>query len=275
MIDHDLTPEQRAELGELSQLYQHMAKQTPPHPDSERLLAVLKTNLAENEDHPVQAKPTALGPKAWLGLAWGQIRLLEAPFWWSCILLVGLGVLLGISWGGSSSVLIALLVSPLVAVLGVAYIFRPATNTLWELEQLSRISPLELLYARLAALFALNLIPICVLLAFAWTQGVQVILWRALLIWFGPMVALMGIALFCTIRWNALVGAGMATGIWGGVIFAGWQYTSINISASLVNTFTLLNFLSTSNTVILFAVLALVAGLVLLYESQNRIPQWR
>ncbi len=39
MIDNDLTPEQRGELGDVQPLVQHLAQYNVPEPDSARLFA--------------------------------------------------------------------------------------------------------------------------------------------------------------------------------------------------------------------------------------------
>ena len=49
MMDHDLTPEQRAELGDLRPLLERLKSHDVPEPDSARLLAVLRPFLAEEQ----------------------------------------------------------------------------------------------------------------------------------------------------------------------------------------------------------------------------------
>ncbi len=66
------------------------------------------------------------------------------------------------------------------------------TRTLWELERLSRYQPFELLYARVAVILLLDVALAVVLLLVVWSQGAQIVLWRLLLTWFGPMIGLAG-----------------------------------------------------------------------------------
>jgi len=277
MNDHDLSPEQREELGDVQPLMQRLAQYDVPEPDSERLLASLTLLLKQRrETEPVPIhEPPGRSFHDWLRLAWSQTELLEAPFWWSSLLLTLIGVLLGMSYGSAAATLCLMLISPLVAVTGVAYLFRPATRILWELEQLSQVQPLEFLYARLALILTLNLTLAVVLLFVAWTQGLQIVLWRLLLIWFGPMIGLTGIALFCSVHWNTLAGVIVPMVAWGLLVVAGWREIVLNTSLDLPNVAVFITLLGMSNTLLLLAVAALVVGLLLLYESGRWITRWR
>jgi hypothetical protein len=274
MIDHDLTPEQRAELGDLHPLYHQLNSHDVPEPDSTRLLTTLKSFLTEQHEVEKVWEPERRGFRDWLRLAWSQTTLLETPFWWSSLLLTLIGVLLGMSYGSAMATLCLVVISPLVAVTGVAYLFRPATRVLWELEQLSRVQPLELLYARLALILTLNLTLAAVLLVVVWTQGLQLVLWRLLLIWFGPMIGLTGIALFCSVRWNTLAGVIAPMVTWGLLVLVGWRDTVITTSIDLLNAPAIITRLGMSNTLLLLAAVALVVGLLLLYESGRWVTRW-
>lgn len=277
MIDHDLSPEQRDELGNVQPLLQHLEQYNVPEPDTAKLLASLTPMLKqrlEAETLTIQTLPQR-GFRDLLRLAWAQMALLEAPFWWSSLLLTLIGFLLGISYGGGAVALCLMLLSPLIAVIGVAYLFRPATRTLWELEQLSQVQPLEFLYARLALILMLNAIMAVFLLFFVWTQGIQIILWRLLLIWIGPMLGLTGIALFCAVRWNAIASLVMPMAAWGGLVLVGWRETILVMSPDLPNAAEIIARLNLSNTIPLLALVLLVVGVVLVYEAGRSIARWR
>lgn len=273
MIDHDLSPEQREELGDVQPLMQRLAQYDVPEPNSERLLASLLMQRRETEPVPIHASPRR-SFHDWLRLAGSQMELLEAPFWWSSLLLTLIGVLLGMSYGSAVATLCLVVISPLVAVTGVAYLFRPATRVLWELEQLSQVQPLEFLYARLALILTLNLTLAAALLFVVWTQGLQIVLWRLLLIWFGPMIGLTGIALFCSVRWNTLAGVIAPMVAWGLLVIVGWRDTVLTTSLDLPNAPAIITRLGMSNTLLLLATAALVVGLLLLYESGRWVTRW-
>ncbi len=276
MNDHDLSPEQHETLGDVQPLMQRLAQYEVPEPDSAVLLASLTPFLKKQQDTemlPVY-EPPHRGFYDWLRLAWAQTALLEAPFWWSSLLITLLGVLLGIGFGGTAAIICLMLVSPLIAVTGVAYLFRPATRTLWELQQLSQVQPLEFLYARLALILSLNLTLAAALLFVAWTQGLQIVLWRLVFIWFGPMIGLTGIALYASVRWNTLAGVITPIVTWGVFVFAGWREIVLNTVFVLPNAATFITFLGMSNTLFLLAIAALVMGLLLLYEAGRWVTRW-
>lgn len=277
MIDHDLSPEEREALGDVQPLVQHLAQYEVPEPDSARLLQSLTSVLKNNVEAgiPHVDEPSLRSFYDWLRLAWAQTELLEAPFWWSSLLITLLGVLLGMTYGGEAATLCLLLISPLIAVTGVAYLFRPATRTLWQLEQLSPLRPLEFLFARLALILTLNLMLAAALLCVVWIQGVQIVLWRLLLIWFGPMIGLTGIALFCSVRWNTLSGVIAPMIAWGLLFLVGWRDTVLTSSPELPNATVIIARIGMSNSLLLMAALALIAGLLLLYESGRWVTQWR
>lgn len=275
MTDHDLSPEQRAELGDVQPVIQRLAQYDVQEPDSTRLLASLTPLLEkrrEAEPTPAYELPRR-SFQDWLRLAWTQTELLEAPFWWSSALLTVIGIFLGMSFGGAAATLCLLLISPLVAVGGVAYLFRPTTRILWELEQLSQVQPLEFLYARLAIILTLNLMLAVALLFLVWTQGLQLILWRLLLIWFGPMIGLIGIALFCTVRWNTLAGIVAPIVTWGLLALVGWRDTILSTALDVPNADVIINRLGMSNNLTLLAAVTLIVGILLLYESGRSVTR--
>ena len=267
MIEADLTPEQRAELGDLHALQAQLDAYPVPEPDHERLLATLKPRLAAAQAPAVER----FGWRDWLRLAWAQTELIEAPFWGSSILLTLIGLLLGVSYGSATTTLCLFFLSPLIAVGGVAYIFRPATRTLWELERLSRYQPFELVYARVAVILLLNVGLALTLLLVVWSQGAQIVLWRLLLIWFGPMIGLMGVALFCSLRWNTAAGILAPMLVWSLLIVLGWR----EVVFHTFDANRLVTSLGTSNLLLGVAVGALIGGVLLLVMSGRQVARWR
>lgn len=275
MIENELTPEQRAELGDLHGVYEQLQAYESLEPDSARLLASLQPFVANSvETEAISATEPKRHVREWLRLTWKQTELFDAQFWGASILVTLIGLLWGISYGSEVTTLCLLLLSPLIAVSGVAYAFRPATRTLWELEQLSRYRPLELLYSRVLVILAVNVVIALVLLFAASAQGLQIVLWRLLLIWFGPMLGLMSLALFCSVRWNMLVGLMVPMTFWSGLILLGWRESipEAPYSFSLVSTF--IARIAESNTVVAFALIAFIGGIVLLYESGRQMARW-
>lgn len=277
MIEHDLSPQQRDELGDVQPLVARLKQYEVSEPDTSRLLTAL-TPLLEKR-HPLTAAPRPMfsrrGFRGWLRLAWAQMSLLEAPFWWSSALVTIIGVLLGMGVGGAEATLCLVVLAPLVAVAGVAYLFRPATRTLWEFEQLSQIQPLEFLYTRLALILSLTSILAALLLVLIWVEDVQIVAWRLLLIWLGPMLGVIGTALFCSVRWNNYAGVVAPMLLWGTLVLVGWRDIVLATSIDFPNASTIVAYLNLSDTIPILAALALMAGLLLIYESGRSLTQWR
>ncbi len=274
MIEHDLSPEQRAELGDVQPLLARLEQYAVSEPDTARLLSALTPRL--EKQRTALPPPVPMTSHRRLHLAWAQMSLLEAPFWWSSGLVMLIGGLLSIGVGGAEATLCLVVLSPLIAVIGVAYLFRPATRTLWEFEQLSQIQPLEFLYIRLALILALTGTVALLLLLVVWTQGLQIVLWRLLLIWFGPMLGVVGIALFCSVRWNNFASVIAPMLLWGLLVLVGWRETVLATSINFPNASTIIAYLNLSNTIPLLAALALLTGLFLIYESGRSLStSWR
>lgn len=210
-----------------------------------------------------------------LHLARAQTSLLEAPFWWSSLLLLLLGVGVGYASGGAAGVIVLFVVfAPLLAAGGVAYLFRPATRGLWDLERISPVQPLELLYARLTLILAFNVGLALVLLPFAWNQAP---IWRLLLAWLGPMIGLTGLALYLSVRWHTLAGTLVPLSLWCAMVMLGWQRGVMFMPlltadpAQPYSTETpfvrILDILWHSNAVLIGAILALAVGLTLYWQA--------
>lgn len=109
-----------------------------------------------------------------------------------------------------------------------------------------------------------------------WAQGLQIVLWRLLLIWFGPMLGVVGIALFCSVRWNNFAGVIAPTLLWGLLVLVGWRETVLATSINFPNASTIIAYLNLSNTIPLLAALALVTGLFLIYRVGHSLStSWR
>jgi hypothetical protein len=274
VIEHDLSSDERDDLGDMQPVFERLEQYDVAEPDTARLLSSLTPLLAQSTENVTTASPRS-GVREWLRLAWAQMMLLEAPFWGSSVLIVVIGIVLGMRFSGPEGTLTLVLLSPLAAAAGVAYLFRPATRTLWEFEQLSHVQPLEFLYARLSVILLLNGLIAALLLIFVWSDGLQIILWRLLLIWLGPMIGVTGIALYCSVRWNNLAGVIAPLLTWAALIALGWRDTVVATAIDLPNASTILVHFNLSSTIPLLAALALSFGLILIYASGRTVTQWR
>lgn len=256
-----LNENQRQELGDLSSLAQLLESDGLPDPGKEdvaRLLDALDSYL------PVSSAPQPHRPANWLRLSRSQFVLFEGSFWLSGALILLLGLLMAAVDGRELLPLAFVLLSPLLAAASVAYAFRPETQTLGELERLTATSPVELLYTRLALVLAFNLLVSGLLLLLIWLEGSQVVLWRLLLAWLGPMLALSGLALFTTIRWGSLVGTLLPLGVWASLVLLGWREALYHIAEGMTLTSWLLVEIGRSSPVLMGSLMACLAGLGLL-----------
>jgi hypothetical protein len=276
-----LDPEQQTELGDLSQLESalYSYETLEPATNSEQLLACLQPFLSQNtvtsevaaaQNTTVSSNITQTGWRYWLELAQSQLSLVDGTFLWASALLLGVGVILSFSSEGVVAATFALL-SPVLAVAGTAYIFRPEAKSLREFELLSAVSPLELLYARVLLILTYNAGLSLTLILIAWSQDTQLALWRLLLVWFGPMLGLTSIALYASLRWNMKVGIIAPMSLWASLIFLGWRET-VSETNSMISLFDIYSLAVTQSDILLIAsMLGIIIGLVLIHQSRNWI----
>lgn len=260
-LTNGLDKAQRQDLGDFSKLAHFLETDTAHDPgpvEQARLLAALEPYLSVS----TAPKPRQWG--GWLRLARGQFALFESSFWLAGLLVLLLGMFLTALDGRELLPLAFVILAPLLAAAGVAYAFRPETRTLGELERLTATSAVELLYIRLSLVVAFNLLIALLLLLLIWLEGPQVALWRLALTWLGPMLALVGLALYTTIRWNSLVGVILPLGVWCGIVLLGWREALLRAAEGITPTTWLLIEISRSSLLLVGSLLACVVGLGLL-----------
>ncbi|MFN8530792.1 MAG: hypothetical protein U0670_19475 [Anaerolineae bacterium] len=263
-LSSGLDPEQQADLGDLSPLEDLLHAYETPEPDSARLLTNLQAVIQRQDALIPSPAPRSLRDR--LRLAQMQVSLVGSAFWWASALVLGLGFVLLVVSEGTIAGLYAL-GSPIFAVIGTAYIFRPDARSLREFELLSAVSPLEMLYTRLLLILLYNASLALTLILFSWSQDAQLILWRLVLIWFGPMVGLTGVALYSLLRWRVLAGVLVPTGLWAALLFLGWREAVLHSSSPFVSLGDLSIAVIQSNSFLVVSFLALVMGLMLMWRS--------
>jgi hypothetical protein len=262
----------QAELGDLSAVEALLQSYDAPQPDTaytSRLLANLEPFLAQS--------PQKNGLVHWRRLARSQARLLEKHFWLASGLVFVIGLLLALLDGEGALAVLFVFLSPAAAAAGVAYAFRPETRTLWELEKISPTHPLELLYVRLALIIGFNSLLTLLVLGIAWWQGPQLVLWRLLLAWLGPMLALAGTALYVTVRWGSVAGIAAAMGAWAAAVSIGW-WRALHEAAGTGMVLWLLERIAGSDLLAVIYLALLLSGLYLLKAAGNWMtrsdPAW-
>lgn len=271
----DLTPEERAELGDVGPILEQMSRYVVPVPqaaETRKLLAHLRplvaARAAAQVDRLPDDPPAPSGLRHWVQLAWSQTTLLEPAFWWACVAVYATGVLLALVDPMQSGGILFALSSPVLAAAGVAYAFRPTAQSTWELEKTCPIQPLELLYARLGLVLGFNLLFTLGLLGVLFLHQPGAFLWRLALVWFGPMLGLAGVALYTTIRWGVIVGSALPLGLWAALLSLSWQWAG-EVAGNLAPgvPMRVLTTLVGSNGVLMGSVGALAVGLLLLHRA--------
>lgn len=258
-LTQGLDTDERALLGDLDTLEAHLADYEIPEPDTAALLAHLL---------PASATVTPVLPawRHWLQLAEIQISLFNLRFWLATLLMFALGLLLIVTYGSGMLILCAVC-SPVLAVMGTAYLFRPSTRTLHEFELFSVYSPLELLYTRVLLVMGYTIAVMLPLLLLAFLYDSSLVIWRLLLIWIGPMVGLAGVALYTTVRWNAFAGAALPMALWALMVSFGWIEIMSTYHFSHDFPRLLTTGLMQSSAVIWGALLSLITGVILIWRS--------
>lgn len=276
VLSEAVPAERQRELGDLSGVAARLEGYVSPPPsaaETARLLGALRPLVAaRREAHEILPDEPSLehGLRHWVHLALTQTSLLEPPFWWASAGLFLLGVLVGAVGQGGALALGFVLLAPVLAAAGVAYAFRPAAQAFRDLERAAPIQPLELVYARLGLVLAFNLVLSLGVLGIIWLQEPRVILWRLALLWLGPMLGLAGFALYCAVRWGAVVGAAAPLVLWTALSYgvARWGSDYGPIGGSMQQwADVLLPALSRSNGLLAVALAALVAGVLLLRQG--------
>jgi hypothetical protein len=270
-LENDLDPLEKAELGNLEGLESYLAQFTAPEPtkaSQEQLLKTLNPSFAS--PRPRAGTPNSYGLKRWLRLIVAQLDIIDIPFWWACALIFCLGLAVAIIHPDQVLPALFTLFAPLVAASGVAYAFRPATQTLGELEKATPIPVLALFYVRFVLVMAFIGLLSLGLIVVLWLNSPQVVLWRLLIVWIGPMLALAGMAMYVTVRWGSLHGLIVPILLWTGIVFLRFSLadqTGLKYGSALTSYFTQINH---SNPLLAASVMAALLGIMLATKAGKR-----
>ena len=127
----DLDPQHQAELGDLTIVENRLKSFVAPEPTDEsreRLLAALDAHQSRFDNNFAVHQSDWL--QRWIRLMRAQQEIIDAPFWWVCALVFLLGLALAIIYHDQTQPVLFALFAPIVASVGVAYAFRPATKTM-------------------------------------------------------------------------------------------------------------------------------------------------
>jgi len=264
-----LDASRREELGDLDAMTKRLASMQVPEPTQEEQSTLMRS-LAANL---IQTGRSRFGIKGWLRLILAQARLFEVEFWYACAAMMLFTLVTGALVGNGALSLFTLMVSPLVAMTGVLYIFHRDSSSLSALEAASPVGAYALFFCRSALILGINLAALPLLLIPGQMLFPQLAFWRVVVIGLGALVGLFGLATYTTVRWNGLMGTVIPLGIWGLLVGASWQSAVANSGNWSLATEWMVNTISVSNALLIEALLALLCGGWLLFQAARWVKK--
>lgn len=186
----------------------------PTEAETERLLTVLLPHLPQQSF--IQHWRTRL-------VAWwpwqmlrAQMRIVRSEIWAASTLVMVLGVFVSfvLAQEGNAGAPLVLL-APLVAATGIAFLYNPADERIWELERVTAVSPRLLLLVRLLLVFGYDLLLSVLGSLILALLLPDLTLWALVIRWLAPMTFLAALALLLTILTGfPELGMLVSMGIW-------------------------------------------------------------
>ncbi len=198
----------------------------------------------------------------------GQIPLIPQGIWVLSAAAIALAFVLASIWSGAAVAPSLLgLVVPLVAAIGVAFLYGPEQDPGLEVALGTPTSPRLVLLCRLALVFAYDFaLATAVTLLLVVFRGAHFSLLAA--VWIGPMLLLAGLSLLVSLALGAMAGMGSAVGLVMLRLFA----STLDVPGSRIQTSAWhLDALWRTSPAILALAVVLVAASVLLVSRQERL----
>jgi hypothetical protein len=201
--------------------------------EADRLLPLVRqlpawsapTPTVQETDRLVQtlsaAVPTRRSGYLWEWTGWllqAQLRVVQQEIWLASalVMVLGLFVTLTMRPGLAPEMLPLVWVAPLVAAVGVAFLYGPTADPALEIELAAPISPRLVVLARLLLVFAFDLIlgllssVVLVLLHSGWS------LWSLVWLWLAPMTFLAALAFLLSMLFvEPLISVSICLVLWG------------------------------------------------------------
>lgn len=201
------------EADRLVPALQHLADWSAPIPtaqETDRLVQALAASL------PARRSAHAWALTGWLLRA--QLRVVQQEIWLASalVMVLGLFVTLAIQPGPAPDMLPLIWVAPLVAAVGIAFLYGSAAEPALEIELATPVSPRLVVLARLLLVFAFDLAlgllssGVLVLLHSGWS------LWPLVLLWLAPMTFLAALAFLLSMLFvEPLISVSICLVLWG------------------------------------------------------------
>ncbi len=189
--------------------------------DAPRASSVLTASLIERLEDELPAPKKSRLSREMLRWAWmlirSQVRIVRREIWAATVLVMALGTLvtLIISTGTPAQGLPIAVFAPIIAALGVAFLYDSESDALVELLDSTPASVRLLLFARLTLVFGFNLVTALVASIVLVVLRSEISLWPLVASWLAPMAFLSALAFLLTmLTRDALAGALVSGLLW-------------------------------------------------------------
>ncbi len=152
------------------------------------------------------------------GLLRAQLRVVQHEIWFASAFVMTLGVLVTLTLqpGTSIELLPVVLLAPLMAALGIAFLYGPAADPSLEIELATPVSPRLIVLVRLLLVFLFDLA-----LSLAGSAALVVLqgswsLWPLVALWLAPMTFLAALAFLLSVLFiDPLISVSICLVLWG------------------------------------------------------------
>jgi hypothetical protein len=186
---------------------------TPTDQETARLTGTLRRLRLVSQKNTLSTR-LRLG---WLVLR-SQPRVVQSELWAASAIVIGLGTLvtLGYSLSGASDVTLPfVLIAPVAAAAGIAFLYGPGVDPALEIELTTPVSPRQVLLARLALVFGFDLVFGMMGSAFLALFRADISFWPLVSAWLAPMTFLSSLAfLLTTLTLDSGISLLVCLGLW-------------------------------------------------------------
>lgn len=180
-----------------------------------QMLDLAETNTGRMEVPQVTSVHLLLSPLPYLILH-SQAKLIYREIWSASWFVLLLGFIFTWIIGKAETYLPFVLIIPVVAAVGISFIYGQEVDPAIEIELATRISPYWILLARLTLVFTYNLILGLVASGILATTIPSFSFWIMVSAWLGPMALLSGFSFFVTVlSGNSSIGVILSLTTWG------------------------------------------------------------
>ncbi len=183
---------------------------TPTAAETDRLVQALLAEL------PAQRPARSWSMVGWLLLA--QVRVVQQEIWLASAFVITLGVLVTLAGQPEASLeaLPFVLVAPLVAALGIAFLYGPTAEPALEIELAAPLSARLIVLTRLLLVFAFDFVLSLLGSALLTVTSGSWSMWPLVTAWFAPMTFLTALAFLLAMTFGEpLIGAAVCLFLWG------------------------------------------------------------